>query len=319
MKKKLFLCFIISAITVFIANAGPLNLSHIDASAKWLIHLDMESLRTSSLGQFILGEAEKEEIKAKLEAFKAIFSFDPLHDINSLTVYGCSLSPESSTAIINGNFNPERALVIIKANDSYEKVSYGPYAIHKWVDDNSGEINKIHWGCFYKDNTLIIANKKENITQTLDVLDGKKANITPANPLPTLIPSHPEMILAIGLGNISENEIIPAQANILKTAEGFGIGLWEENNNITGKMALKAKTEQMAASVMQIIQGWLALASLNQNQDPQITAMAQAVKVNTNGCLVKLNFSYPASSIIEIIKKNHPSKRQAGSETTNQN
>src|ERR1041385_8480025 len=82
--------FILFALSLLAAprfiHAVPLQRPDVPADPMWLIHMDFDRLRNTTVGQFIVGELEKPEAQAKFAAFQAMFKLDlrtQLHGVRS--------------------------------------------------------------------------------------------------------------------------------------------------------------------------------------------------------------------------------------------
>ena len=53
-----------------LATAAPLQRADIAPNPAWLLHLDCDALRPTTIGQHVLSETDKPEAKAKLAAFQ---------------------------------------------------------------------------------------------------------------------------------------------------------------------------------------------------------------------------------------------------------
>src|SRR5579863_7552381 len=67
------------------AMATPLKKEQVDADAKWVVHLDVDKLRSTAVGDYIL----KKVLDAKLTEMTRQFDFDlDWSKVNALTAYG---------------------------------------------------------------------------------------------------------------------------------------------------------------------------------------------------------------------------------------
>ena len=68
-------------------------------------------------------------------------------------------------------------------------------------------------------------------------------------------------------------------------------------------MALKAKTTAVVTQMQQVIQGMIALASLAQSDNANMTQqLADSAKVSTHGDVVTLNLKFPADQAMTLLK-----------------
>src|SRR4051812_18470514 len=87
-----------------LASAGPLQRADVAADPAWLVHLDCDSLRPTTIGRYVLSEMDKPEAKAKLAAFQSIFSFDLRTQLHGVTLYGATAAPEDGVLVLYADF-----------------------------------------------------------------------------------------------------------------------------------------------------------------------------------------------------------------------
>jgi hypothetical protein len=80
------------------AVAGPFDPVLVPESADWVVHLDMETARKSSLGSFVQSRIEL-AAEAELRRVSEHFRIDPFNDVHSITIFG-DASDESRTGAI---------------------------------------------------------------------------------------------------------------------------------------------------------------------------------------------------------------------------
>ncbi|MBP8257861.1 MAG: hypothetical protein KAX37_11090, partial [Opitutaceae bacterium] len=94
--------FLISALaTGTLLTAAPFDPARVAENTKWLAHVDLDGLKASKIGGFVI-ERIKSEI-AKKEGSKLSIDFDGiLQQIHSLTAYGSSFedNPENHSVLL---------------------------------------------------------------------------------------------------------------------------------------------------------------------------------------------------------------------------
>lgn len=92
--KRILACRILSAACLAAAlvgaQAAPLEPATVINGPLWVLHVDTDALRPTTVGQYLLAEMEKPEAQQKFAAFQSIFSFDPRRELHGLTLYGAA-------------------------------------------------------------------------------------------------------------------------------------------------------------------------------------------------------------------------------------
>src|SRR3974390_2266112 len=87
---------------------SDLRRADLAADPAWVLHLDVDRLRTSAVGEHILSEMDKPEAQAKLAALQAVLNFDLRKQLHAVTVYGSSSKPEDGVLMLYGDFDADR-------------------------------------------------------------------------------------------------------------------------------------------------------------------------------------------------------------------
>ncbi len=73
----------------------------------------------------------------------------------------------------------------------------------------------------------------------------------------------------------AQNAALPAQAEVLKLAEGGRVALGEEADKLQLSLNLKAQTAEGTTQIQQVLQGLLALVSLAHVEEPEMIQMQE--------------------------------------------
>ena len=156
------------------AVAGPIQRGDLPAEPVWVLHMDCDALRPTSIGQFLLAEMAKPEADNKFAAFQAMFSFDPRTALRGVTLYSTGAAPEDGVLIVYADFDPGRLVTLAKAARDYQSAPHRSYAIHNWIDDKkmqkSGGTPRTY--AAINGNRVIFAQKEDRVAKTLDAMDG---------------------------------------------------------------------------------------------------------------------------------------------------
>jgi hypothetical protein len=299
----------------FTCFAGPLQKEQIAADAKWLVHLDVDKLRATTSGDYII----KQLLNPKLNDFTRQFDFDlDWNKVNSLTAYGSAFQSKSS---FNGVVLIKTDLDLRKALDS---------AIEKMTQDKGKEGNPIQkseegnittyslkdsvFAAFQPGKPVILGRSLDSVQKAGEVFSKDSPNLTsaktfaefPKTEKPFFFQAaidgfNPEAILG---GHPQEGDEANPKAKILKMADGARIMLGEELNQLFADISLKAKSSEVVTQIQQVVQGMIALASLSQQDNQNLQQLTQSAKVSSAGKIVSLSLSYPADQAITLLSSN---------------
>jgi len=83
--------------------ANPVERSAIPEDPAWVLHLDLDALRATTLGEYILAEMRKPEEEPRYAVLQALLGFDPRTGLRGITAYGSTSSPEDGVAMVYGD------------------------------------------------------------------------------------------------------------------------------------------------------------------------------------------------------------------------
>jgi len=297
------------------AMATPLKKEQVGADAKWVVHLDVDKLRSTAVGDYII----KQVLGAKLTEMTRQFDFDlDWSKVNALTAYGTGAQSKHS---FEGIVLIETDLDLSKPLDSaIEKSSTGdghkPAVLHK-SQEGPATIYSFKNDLFVSMQSgypVIVGKSLGAIQKAADVLSGKSANLGSTKTF-SEFPKMQKAFFFLGAveafdptggqtDQSHEGEGFNPKARILKLADGGRVVLGEESNELFLDLSLKAKSTEVVTQMQQVIQGMIALASLSQPNNEDLAQLAQSARVSKSGKIVSLKLDYPADRAILLLSSN---------------
>ena len=313
---KLTLCAAGVCASGLIAHATPLQRADVMADPAWLLHLDCDALRPTTIGQFVLAEMDKPEAKAKLAAFQAIFSFDLRTQLHGVTLYGSSQSPTDAVLIVHADFDPDRLITLVKAAKEYQSSTHNQHAIHSWIDEKKQAKDGVKPRVFaaIQGNRVIFGQSEDRVAAALDVLDGFTPSLVSSKAFPELgVPGNGHFIEAAARKfNLPDSD---PNATILKLSKSVQAVLGEKQQQVQGTLTLVADNDEVAGHIFSIAQGLMALMKLQTNK-PESVTLANAIEIRQEGQTIFGQLNLPASAAVEIMKADAARKAaQAAKET----
>ncbi len=295
--KKAVIFFVIILLTLFFLcelKATPLQKSIIPAETEWLIHFDVEKFISTRIGDQLLNNENILGLRSKNDRFHNKYQIDILNDINGVTIYGFGKDEKNIVTCLRGNFDREYLLGLLAVEESHREIPYGKFTIHRW--------NYHEFGAFADDHLALLAQDETAIKEALDVIAGKKANITASSLMPYLneIPSN-AFFVALAK-DISELAGLETKVFVFKKTESAFYTLTEENENIHMKLNITAKTPEDAKNMESVIRGLISLATMQMEEaDITVRIPQEEIKIATEGKKVLVEMFYPAKELIEIL------------------
>ena len=286
---------VLAAVTV---QASPLQAERVGAGARWVAHVDVDKLKTTQCGRYLLDQLDKDEPNRKLLAFQAMFNFDPRKDVSAVTFYGIDNRPENTVTLVRGTFDTQRLETLVRAGDEYEETKHGNHVVHSWIDRKHGE--RRMFASIMGDGTVVLAGEKA-VQTALDVLDGLAPKAA-AGTFPGLTPDRQTAIFIASADLAGVTNVNP-RAAILSQASTAYLALTESGDQFQADIGLGAKTVEAATQIESVARGMIALAMLGQEDRPELAKMAGATTIVRTGLKVDVALHYPAADLIAGLRQ----------------
>ncbi len=285
------------------ATAVPLQRADVPAEPAWVVHVDCDGLRGTTVGQYLLGEMNKPETQAKLAAFSAVFNFDPRTQLHGLTLYSTGAAPEEGVLLVYADFDPDRLATLAKAANDYQSTPHNQHAIHSWIDANKKPKNDVRartYAALFGARVVLFGQREAPVAQALDVLDRAAPSLAGGSTFPQLGAAGGTSFLQAAARKLD----LPAKepnAAIFRLSKSGRLEVGEAQGRATATLTLEANTEEVAKYMTSIGQGLVALMKL-QKEKPETAKLAEALSLKQDGAHVVVNLALPATDVIEMMK-----------------
>jgi hypothetical protein len=292
--------------TSAVAFAGPIDKSKISSDARWLVHIDLERLRSSSLGGFLLQDLVQPMVEDAEQLRDANLSIN-LTNISAITAYGPSFDKSSegvllisTTANVKKDLDSVAGMFLLNAgtNAPFIMLETSPLPLYTFA-------KSIYFAP--GPNTLYVAKSREQIERAHEIAQGKSTSLAKQSSFKEF-KTEPHAFLTVAVAEgFTGNAGLPVQAQVLKEAVGGRICIGERAENVFLNLTFQGRDELATTRIQQVLQGIVALVSLAQN-DRQITQLAGATRISSEGQSVLVHLEYPVDKTVALIKEKHRAK-----------
>lgn len=315
--KKLLMVIVTSVLVVEgPVLAGPLVLEQVSGSASWVVHANQQQFRKTQTGQLIRTEMVNLGLEENLTNFAQIFSFHPIDDVRDVTVYGNGKDREKAVVLIDGIFDKEKILSLLRMNPEYKDIKYGKIVLHQWLDENQKDPNnKMMYGCFYRNDLIIMGAGLEAVKLAVDVLNGSAKNAAGNIFNQPALDAKGAFFQAVGMriGEMVAGE--DPQAAALKQSDQLGIAIGENEGKFYIDVGLIAKSEEAAQAITKMLDGIIAFVSLPNEQQPLLSELAKKITVSCEQSKVQAVFQAEPESVVQFLKEQWQKNQQKDSKT----
>jgi len=280
------------------AQTNPDPLRWVPADAEFVACVDWRALVDSQLFQDVLkAKTTPQQLDAALGIVKNLTGSNLLTDLDRGVVWGRIGDDNSVTVVVEGRFEPEKLVTIIKANKDYRADNLAGLDFHHWHDDKDG---KDKFGAFLDSGTLVLSGAAQNLVDARDTattaggfLRTPLAGLLPARGSATAyaLITRPERALPAGV----MDDTLQARAALLTMTmkpQDLALGL-----------VVHADNDDAANKWMQMAQGGRALLTL-QTKNANAAMIAQDIVIaRGEGASTTVSLSLPNQLVFETVNK----------------
>jgi hypothetical protein len=266
----------VGVVTVSAAvRAAAFDPKSVPADAKWVIHVDMDTAKSSKLWDIVDDRLQnKPDVERGIGQLEQITGLRFPQDFHDVTLYGRTSGDEAGVILCHADADQQRIIAALQMNPDYSSSTYGNYEIHSWTDKG-----KTRFGAFHDKTLAVLARSEENVKSALDTLDGKAGALQADSPLvggaaPGLIAYVAgENLAALWKGGGQPPPFVPLIDSVWLTVN-------EEGDHELVKANVVGKTADAATQMRSILEGAKAMVTVtaaNQSADPRLKAGAAAL------------------------------------------
>jgi hypothetical protein len=295
------------------AGAGPLQRQEVAAEAKWLLHLDLDKLRSTPEGASLIGEVADRVLAEPKAVLKREVDFDlDFTKASSITAYGDYSS--NSVLLVKTDLDVEKLVdAALVQMAKYKNLSSWP--VDKSVRDGVLTYTFPDQVSIWirPDKLILFSKTRAAIERANEVLAGRTANIASSSTFSDF-PEGQKGFFFFGAAEgfnaardlpteTRTNGLTNPKAKILKLTESGRVIIGQDAEQVFVTFSLKAKTAEVVTQMQQVIQGMIALASLTASDNEVIQPLTDSAKVSTAGNTVSLNLSFPVEKALLILNQ----------------
>lgn len=282
-----------------LAQAAPLELKHVAADAKWVMHLDVDAVRASTVvqkGYHKCLEMHK-EVAQHLDKVRDMIGMDPRTDLHGITCYGPQVGKHQGVLIVQADMNQQLLVDKAKLGPDHMVTKYGACELHSWTH-KKGDRQHHATGAFFTPKVLVFGGSVEEVKAGLDVLSGKSASLAgkPSALDGDIAPGTTFVHRAIDVG-------AHTKCPVLKQAQSYCVSTGENKGESFFRARFIMNTTESADQVKAILEGFKAMAALHAAADAEGAKLIEALKVTREDKTLAIQWSVSADAVWAEIEK----------------
>jgi hypothetical protein len=289
---------------------GPLQRADVAADPAWLVHLDVDGLKKTDLGRFILSEMEKPEAQSKLQGFQSLFGFDLRKQLHGLTVIGADAKADHAVLVAYADFEPDRLKALAQAAQDASQSTRGAHTVYSWTDDRKPDRDggKPRIYAAVLGQRVLFSQSESPVFKALEAMDGKSPRLAGNSAFMPPVSGEGAVFLDAGARKLDLPDANPG-ATILKLSQSARLRVGENGSRLAASLALEANDTEVATQIKSIADGLVALLKL-QKDKPAAVEVAGALKLEQQGRSIKLLLALPTDRVVGLIRDGAGGKAQ---------
>ena len=297
--------------TVSPLSGGSIQTESVSAEAKWLLHLNLDTFRETSIGSLLYDSVIKPRADETPMGFR-IKTEDIYEGIHAITAYGNTYQMDTdAVGVLLARMEPnlisilEAALIQQSAAGTAETdgggkpnvstVQTDPYPVYTMKNEL--------YAAFLPADIVVFSKSLDTLVSAVDVVEDRAPGLDESDSgfADTAKTNGSFFFLATAAG-FNQSEALPPQARVLQMAKTARLVLGERTDDLHLALTLEAKNQTVRDQLAKIVQGLLALVSLSQVDNQDLAELAQSSQVDTQGNEVTVAIDYPIERVMQLVQ-----------------
>lgn len=306
-----------SLITPLIAAAPALSdgldKTRIPASARAVVHLDVEAFVASQMVRKLQELHPEVQVDFDLgEHHPMLRGLQPLREVRSVTFFtgekGFSSNPEEQRvgALVRCSDKVDALLQIATGVEQYRLEPLDGWQVHSWSEGDHTVYGAVLPVDGSAERLVLVSNDSRVMSESMAVLQGRGRSL--AQGAAGQLSAAPErgaiLFAATNQSLASIGEVDPSSM-VARLVQGGVFQLGETQGRVFANLSLTTQEHQDAQRVLSILQGVTAMASLcseDMQQGQVLQQLASSLRFQSTGNLLYVEFSYDLEQLIRDLQ-----------------
>ena len=306
MKTRWFLSVLLMSFAAT-ASAGPLNLDQVSADARWIAHLDVDTLWASQTGSELLKPLfDTTRAKTEMKKLRDATGFDLRDGLHGITLYGHEFKPRCGVILVSADARVTTIVEFLAKQPDYQTNKYHGRTVYSWTDRLHGNHRVLAsiYGPVGRTSLIVIAHQRKELEQALDVLEGKAPRFSQSgSPLVAegkqLAENRP-LIITLGASGLADVKL-PFRSPVVRQCDRFLLEIGETKGEAFMAAQLTAKTDESAAEMGRVVDGLLAMGRLAGDTNEELNTILDDVKLSVDGKTVTLKWHGQVTDVVRVV------------------
>jgi hypothetical protein len=298
--KPIFASCLVS--TASLSLAGPLERGWVPPEAKWVVHVDLDAVRGSTLFAFVSAHRKDLELDG-LDEFKEKTGIDPLEDLKGVTVFGSKSAPQECVAIVTATRAVDGAIAkLVDEQHALERTSEGELTLYTWKEGGAERYGFVRPGLKSDERIVLASADKPRLLEAIRRLDRTGPPAPPEEGGVIAAPPHAGSMLFVSATSVGG--LTPAHSVMLDKMEGVRIDIGETTEHMYGEVTVTMRSTEDASNTLQMLQGAIAFGRMAAQNEPELKDLIKAcdlLKLKTDAKAITASMSCTSRELRDLM------------------
>ncbi len=291
------------------ALGGPINPREVPAKSRAIVHVDIEALLDSKIGEFILDHADG---LGELHEVKRELGIDPLKDVSDITV--CLLGDDEEDVVILATVSDAIEAVLKKLDDFGDEIDHD--VRHRYGGDlHIFSIDGKRVGALVREARagyrIAVSPNADLLEIVGETIDGDRESIRGRDHALGRIQARDGafiQLVAFDLSELPMHRELPGQ--IADKVKGVFAQIGEDDGKVFLNARIALDDEDDADDLVKVGQGLLALLTFAQIMDDEhdeelamVIDLVKGLEIESDGSVVEISLELDADDVMELIEQ----------------
>ena len=285
------------------AAAESLDPAEVAADAKWLLHVNVDDIRYTTLAQDIQQQLiQGQDNQGRLDWVQDKLGINLRTDLHGLTLYGRDYAPQAGVGVVHAEYDRKKIVAVVEKQPKHKASDYRDYTIHEWQAERGDQHQKVALA-FHGKGTIVLSGSSEQAQSALDVLDGRQPSLKKKSQSP-LLEKVPNGTFfrgsAIGLEDVKpQKQAVPFAGQVKQ----FALSVSEQGPNLELQATAVASSDQVAQQLAQAGQKFAQASSGPNAGNSKFGKLLKQVNVKRDGDQVSLDIKIDRETFLDLLKQ----------------
>jgi len=282
------------------AAAAPLDLGAVGGDAVWLMHVDMDAARDSTVLRRMHDRAMAlhPQLEGMFKAGAAMTGIDPRRDVRDMTAWGADTDKKNGVLVVRSKVNRRLLENMVEKARDHRTMEHRGRTVHSWMQAH-GKHRKREpvSGAFFADDVMVFARTAERVARAIDVLDGAAPGLSAESPLAGRV--RPGSIMVARAAEVDPETKCP----VLRQGRSFRVALGERDGKSFYRAKLDMKSAEAAELADDVVEGMAAVGRLRFGGEADVLKLIDGLDTGTRGGTCMISWDADADDVWRVAER----------------